>query len=70
MTLLLGQTPRGQFLSLLGRKEDPNSGGRQMPGHYSERELNIVTSSAPSASSIRRPRARPSLSRCAARTGS
>jgi 2-oxoisovalerate dehydrogenase E1 component alpha subunit len=47
MTLLLGQTPRGQFLSLLGRKEDPNSGGRQMPGHYSERELNIVTSSAP-----------------------
>ncbi len=28
MTLLLGQTPRGQFLSLLGRKEDPNSGGR------------------------------------------
>src|SRR3712207_1331942 len=47
MTLLLGQTPRGQFLSLLGRKEDPNSGGRQMPGHYSDRELNIVTSSAP-----------------------
>jgi 2-oxoisovalerate dehydrogenase E1 component alpha subunit len=47
MTLLLGQTPRGQFLSLLGRKEDPNSGGRQMPGHYSDRELNIVTASAP-----------------------
>src|SRR3712207_8320345 len=23
MTLLLGQSPRGQFLSLLGRKEDP-----------------------------------------------
>ncbi|MBA3617324.1 MAG: thiamine pyrophosphate-dependent dehydrogenase E1 component subunit alpha, partial [Rubrobacteraceae bacterium] len=28
MTLLLGQTPRDQFLSLLGKKEDPNSGGR------------------------------------------
>ncbi|MBA3789672.1 MAG: thiamine pyrophosphate-dependent dehydrogenase E1 component subunit alpha [Rubrobacter sp.] len=47
MTLLLGQTPRGQFLSLLGKKEDPNSAGRQMPGHFSSRELNIVTSSAP-----------------------
>ena len=47
MTLLLGQTPRDQFLSLLGRAEDPNSGGRQMPGHYSARDLNIVTASAP-----------------------
>src|SRR5215210_2161714 len=47
MTLLLGQTPRDQFLSLLGKREDPNSGGRQMPGHYSDRKLNIVTASAP-----------------------
>jgi 2-oxoisovalerate dehydrogenase E1 component alpha subunit len=47
MTMLLGQTPRDQFLSLLGKKEDPNSGGRQMPGHYSSRRLNIVTASAP-----------------------
>jgi len=47
MTLLLGQTPRDQFLSLLGKKEDPNSGGRQMPGHFSSRDLNIVTASAP-----------------------
>ena len=49
MTLLLGQTARDQFLSLLGKKEDPNSGGRQMPGHFSARELNIVTASAPIA---------------------
>ncbi len=47
MTLLLGQSLRGQFLSLLGKAEDPNSGGRQMPGHYSDRKLNIVTASAP-----------------------
>src|ERR671932_1550460 len=47
MTLLLGQTPRDQFLSILGKKEDPNSGGRQMPGHFSSRRLNIVTASAP-----------------------
>ena len=47
MTMLLGQTPRDQFLSLLGKEEDPNSGGRQMPGHYCGREQNIVTASAP-----------------------
>lgn len=47
--LALGQTARDQFLSLLGREEDPNSGGRQMPGHYSSRDLNVVTASAPVA---------------------
>src|ERR671916_1012319 len=47
ITLLIGQTPRDQFLSLLGKKEDPNSGGRQMPGHLSGRRLHIVTSSPP-----------------------
>ncbi len=47
MTTLLGQTPRDHFLSLLGKRDDPNSGGRQMPGHFSDRELNIVTASAP-----------------------
>ena len=49
MMLVLGQTAREQFLSLLAREEDPNSGGRQMPGHYSSRELNVVTASAPVA---------------------
>src|ERR687891_1737963 len=47
ITMLLGQTARDQFLSLLAKKEDPNSAGRQMPGHFSSRELNIVTASAP-----------------------
>ena len=47
ITILLGQSARDQFLSLLGKKEDPNSAGRQMPGHFSSRELNIVTASAP-----------------------
>ena len=47
ITTLLGQTPHDHFLSLLGKKEDPNSAGRQMPGHFSSRELNIVTASAP-----------------------
>ena len=43
----LGMTPRDEFLALLARRDDPNSGGRQMPGHFSSRELNIVTGSAP-----------------------
>ena len=47
ITMLLGQSARDQFLSLLGKREDPNSAGRQMPGHFSSRELNIVTASAP-----------------------
>jgi 2-oxoisovalerate dehydrogenase E1 component alpha subunit len=47
IALFLGQTARDQFLSLLAKREDPNSAGRQMPGHYSSRELNIVTASAP-----------------------
>jgi 2-oxoisovalerate dehydrogenase E1 component alpha subunit len=47
ITTVLGQTPKDHFLSLLGKKEDPNSGGRQMPGHFSDRELRIVTSAAP-----------------------
>ena len=49
MMLTLGQSVRDQFLSLLAREDDPNSGGRQMPGHYSSRELNVVTASAPVA---------------------
>lgn len=49
MMLTLGQSARAQFLSLLAREEEPNSGGRQMPGHYSSRELNVVTTSAPVA---------------------
>jgi 2-oxoisovalerate dehydrogenase E1 component alpha subunit len=47
IVMTLGMSARDQLLSLLAKAEDPNSGGRQMPGHYSSRELNIVTASAP-----------------------
>lgn len=47
VVLTVGMAPRDQFLSILGKAEDPSSGGRQMPGHFSKRELNIVTASAP-----------------------
>ena len=47
MVTTLGVTARDEMLALLGKKEDPSSGGRQMPGHFSSRKLNIVTASAP-----------------------
>ncbi len=47
IAMTLGMSARDELLALLGRKEDPNSGGRQMPGHFSSRRLNIVTASAP-----------------------
>ena len=49
IVMTLGVSARDELLALLGRREDPNSGGRQMPGHFSDRELNIVTASAPIA---------------------
>ena len=47
ITLFLGQSPRDQLLSVMGKREEPNSGARQMPNHFSRRGLNIVTASAP-----------------------
>src|SRR5215204_3318710 len=47
IVMTLGMTARDELLALLGKKEDPNSAGRQMPGHFSSRELNIVSASAP-----------------------
>jgi 2-oxoisovalerate dehydrogenase E1 component alpha subunit len=35
------------MLSVFAKAEDPNSGGRQMPGHFSSKRLNIVTGSSP-----------------------
>ena len=49
IVMTLGVSARDEMLALLGRREDPNSGGRQMPGHFSDRDLNIVTASAPIA---------------------
>lgn len=42
----LGMTARDQLLSFLARRDDPNSGGRQMPQHYSYRELRIMSQSS------------------------
>ena len=43
MVIAYGETPREIMLHLLGRKEDPNSGGRQMPAHWGLKRSHIMT---------------------------
>lgn len=50
--LVMGMTPTEVMLALFARAADPNSGGRQMPAHYSSRRLKIVTQSSPVGTQI------------------
>lgn len=45
--LAFGMTVKDLLLSAFARAEDPNSGGRQMPGHFGQRKNRIVTGSSP-----------------------
>ncbi len=47
LVLGLGGAPRDMLLQAVGAARDPNSGGRQMPSHWSSPELHIVSSSSP-----------------------
>ena len=44
--LVLGLEPRSFALSLKGKKGDPASDGRQMPGHWSLKRVNVLSHSS------------------------
>ncbi len=46
----LGYTAKEMFLGSVGSVEDPASGGRQMPSHWGQKDLNIFTTSSPTGS--------------------
>ncbi len=52
LCLALGVKPYEMFLQGVGAADDPSSGGRQMPSHWSYPKLNIVTQSSPTGSQI------------------
>jgi len=52
LCLALGATAYDMLLMAVGAADDPQSGGRQMPSHWSFPKLNVVTQSSPTGSQI------------------
>jgi 2-oxoisovalerate dehydrogenase E1 component len=52
LCLALGASPADMLLMAVGAADDPQSGGRQMPSHWSFPKLNVVTQSSPTGSQI------------------
>ena len=46
VVLVAGMTPYEVFLGLFAKADDPASGGRQMPAHWSSRRLGIISGSS------------------------
>jgi len=52
VVLVAGLTPYEVFLGVFSKADDPSSGGRQMPSHWSSRRLGIVSHSSPIATQV------------------
>jgi 2-oxoisovalerate dehydrogenase E1 component len=48
----MGLTPLDLMLSVLAKRDDPASGGKQTPGHFSDTRLNIISGGSPVATQM------------------
>jgi 2-oxoisovalerate dehydrogenase E1 component alpha subunit len=52
VVLVAGMTPYDVFLGVFAKRDDPCSGGRQMPAHWGSRRLGIISGSSPIATQV------------------